>query len=241
MTLPITAIVITSPIPSHPSTAIIHETLQSIRYHLPDCELLVLADGVREEEMDCRPDYMEFLSKLASDELFGYGKAMLLASFEHRHQVGLMRRFFDHIRSPLLLFMEHDTPLTTDPIPWQNLCDVLLNTGVDYVRFNPEVQIHPEHMHLMLDKIYPYGVPLMRTIQFHARPHLATKRFYERLLGKFTPGANCFIEDYAHSVCQVEGWDAWPLTIYAPDGNQKRSRHTNGREGSQKFDDRQVF
>lgn len=240
----ITPIVITSPIPSHPSTRIIEETLDSIRYHLPEATILILADGVRNEEMDRRSDYFRYLAALTETTITKYGDVRIRASFDHLHQVGLMRDAFAHklIDTPFLLFMEHDTPLLQRSIPWLAIIRVLQDTPIDYIRFNPEEQIPKEHMHLMIgEPIESFGVRMQRTMQFHARPHVATIEFYQKLLGKFSIDANCFIEDLAHSFCQYEGWNAWPMAIYTPEGGQKRSTHTNAREGSKKFDNEQIF
>ena len=55
----ITAVIPVSPIKSHPEIGILTETLDSIRHHLPDAEMIVTFDGVREEQEDRRGDYEE--------------------------------------------------------------------------------------------------------------------------------------------------------------------------------------
>jgi len=95
---------------------------------------------------------------------------------------------------------------------------------------------------LMHGEIECRGVALTKTTQFSARPHVASVEFYEKLLARFSSNAKCFVEDYAHSVCQTDPWEEWRLSIYTPRGaNMKRSYHTDGRAGSAKFDETQVF
>lgn len=237
----ITVIVVTSPVPSNPSTAIITETLESIRWHLPSAKIIVLADGIRPEEEERRDAYMTYLGYLANLLVEKFSPAYFAVSYKHVHQIGMMRRIVPTLLTDLLLFVEHDTPLLKEGIDWKGIVTALLDGVFDYIRFNPEPAIPEEHSHLMLGAMTYCGVPVMRTIQFHARPHLARVDFYKRLLRRFSPEANCFIEDKAHSICQTEGWDTWKLAIYTPEGNQKRSTHTNAREGARKWDDLQTF
>ena len=60
----LTAIIPTSPIKSHPDTSIIEETIKSIRHHLPDSEIIVTFDGVREEQEDLLEEYTEFKKQM---------------------------------------------------------------------------------------------------------------------------------------------------------------------------------
>ena len=52
-----------------------------------------------------------------------------------------------------------------------------------------------------------------------------------------------FIEDVVYGPCVeaflvdgVDGWEKWRTWIYHPEGDIKRSYHTDGREGEEKFD-----
>jgi hypothetical protein len=161
---------------------------------------------------------------------------------DHFHQSGLLRAVFDDIKTPLILWVEHDTPLVTDcPIPWDGFVEVLKSGDVNLIRLLHEARILEEHEYLMRDTIDSHGVPLKKTMQFSARPHIATVEFYRRLLLRFSPKARCFIEDAAYSICQSGPWEEWKMAIYTPEGNCKRSLHLDGRSGESKFDDSQIF
>jgi hypothetical protein len=88
------------------------------------------------------------------------------------------------------------------------------------------------------------AIPLLKTIQWSQRPHLARADFYRRILNDhFTSEAKTFIEDKMHGVVyqawkveQNQGWNKYRLWIYHPtDGNIKRSLHTDGRGGEDKY------
>jgi hypothetical protein len=243
----ITTFVTTSPVPSNPSLEIIKQTLDSIRHHLPNTTIRILADAARYENTpDERNRYLEFLGDLRALLFKDYEPFSLHCMTDFSHQVRMMREMMmdAYLRTPLLMFMEHDTPLLVDPdrtIPWPTICRVIDRGDVDFIRFLPEPQIHPEHQYLMRGRIKPMGLPLMTTVQFSARPHVASRDWYRKMLGTFSASAQCFIEDgfYTHAVSS--DWEKWKMTIYLPDGNAQRSLHLDGRAGAPKFDAKQVF
>lgn len=232
----------TSPIPSHPSTAIIEETIASVRFHLPDSRIYLMIDGIRPEQHEVEERYVKYIERLIGKAIFQEKNCCVVPFLVHTHQAAMTRKMLEMVKSPLVLFVEHDTPLTRDYIDWDGISDAALTSIVNSVRFSHEAQILAEHEYLMGDALEACGVSLRRTRQFSARPHVARKDFYERLLSRFSEKANCFIEDYAHSICQHEPWESWKLSIYTPPGESiKRSYHIDGRAGAKKFDERQVF
>lgn len=238
---PVTIFIPTSPIPSNPDTDIIWKTLTSVRAQLPDAAIWVLADGVRPEMEEVRPRYTEYLRRLELLLQDFTVKPRIFRALGFWHQVRMLRHAMEFVRTPLVGMVEHDCPLTNDYIPWPKIFHVLERGDVEFIRFLPEPQIHAEHAHLMQGMIYPLDLPLMKTIQFSARPHIATLTFYQRMLGTFTPSACCFLEDKFHSVVQGMSWESWKNTIYNPEGNAQRSLHLDGRAGEKKFDERQTF
>lgn len=240
----ISCLITSSPIPSHPSTAIIEETVRSVRFHLPEIPIGILCDGVRPEMEHRREDYHVYTSSLTAIEDRHFLRTTPIRSPVFRHQVGMLRNVMPSVVRPLILFLEHDTPLTEDPINWQSVVLSILSREVDLIRFLPEPEIHPTHRYLMCGELNIFGIHLTKTIQFSARPHLASKLFYNKVLQCFSPEAKCFVEDKMHGVAQArgcEGWADWKMTIFSPPGNKQRSRHTCGRENDAKFDDTQVF
>lgn len=239
----ISVVIPTSYIPSLPSTAIIEETIHSVRHHLSNVPIYIMLDGLREEQAEHTETYLDYLHALSAKVMFSDWKNIKIAPFfTHMHQSGMMRMILQRLATPLLLFVEHDTPLVTDEsIPWKELSALVDDGDVNLVRLLHEAHIHPEHEHLMHGRVEGVMIPLTKTTQFSARPHLTSTLFYSRLLSHFSPNANCFIEDKAHGICQDAPWEEWKLSIYTPEGNCKRSYHTDGRAGGNKFDESQVF
>ena len=242
-----TAIIPVSPIKSHPSIEVLEKTIDSIRANLPTCEIIITFDGVREEQEDRRDDYNEAVRR-ALYKCNTEWNAIPIIFHEHTHQVGMARIALEHVKTPLILYVEQDTPLVTDePIEWQKLKKEIMLGTANVIRFHYEAFIPEPHKHLMI------GEPengLLKTIQWSQRPHLALTAFYKYILEKnFSSGAKCFIEDKLHSVVQqdyqqlgMRGWDIWKLFIYYPEGgNIKRSLNEDGRQGAPKYDETQVF
>lgn len=243
---PVTVIIPISPIPSHPQTNILDETINSARHHFPNAEIILTFDGVRNEQENRREDYEEHIRRV----LWKYKNEKIIPYIfdEHVHQVGMARAIIDYIKTPLLFYMEHDTPLVLDyEIEWGQLQQEIITGYSNLIRFHFEAHIPDEHKHLMI------GTPernLQKTVQWSQRPHLASTAFYKRILSEqFSARAKCFIEDLVHGKVMndfnafgEQGWNQWRLHIYHPKGdNIKRSYHTDGRAGSAKYDDTQIF
>jgi glycosyltransferase involved in cell wall biosynthesis len=241
----ITVLVPTSPIPSHPDTAIIDETVASIRERLPDSEIIIMVDGVRGEQEHRRKDYDEYTRRLLWKANHEWRNVVPVVFDEHLHQAAMTRHCLDMVRTPTLLFVEHDTPLCGPDLPWWQMVAALDGGQVNLIRLHHEASVLEPHRHLMLDtepRVIA-GVPLLRTVQYSQRPHLATVGFYRRIIGDyFGPDARTMIEDVMHGVIHShwldfneKGWRKFRLAMYAPDGVIKRSTHTDGRGEDPKY------
>jgi hypothetical protein len=243
---PITVLVTCSPIPSNPRTHILEETITSIRDRLPDAEIVLTFDGVRAEQEHRRQGYELFVQRALWLADHKWRNVLPLVFDEHLHQAVCTKRALEHIRTPLLLFVEHDAPLC-GAVPWDDLTETILAGDANVVRMHHEASILAPHKHLMLDdspqKVR--GVPMQRTIQWSQRPHLASVAWYRSLLDRWFPGdERNFIEDsvYGRLIGDYErdgdmGWmGSWRTWIYTPVGNIQRSYHIDGRAGESKFD-----
>jgi hypothetical protein len=254
----ITAVVPVSPIKSHPDTAVLDETLDSIRHHLPDAEIIVTFDGVREQQEGRRADYEEFIRRALWRLDKHYGNTFPVIFTEHTHQVGMLRAVLDEIRTPLLMYVEQDTPLVVDePVDWEAITHFLISGRSNAVRLHHEAVIPDAHKHMIhgterLDGPAWKGrrTSFLQTSQWSQRPHVASVAYYRRILtNHFSSSAKSFIEDMMHGVVDeaynvdgLTGWMQHRVHIYNPDGeNMKRSYHTDGRAGEQKFASSQVF
>jgi hypothetical protein len=245
----VTVIVPSSPIAAHPDTSIIEQTIGSVRHWLPDAEILIMCDGVRVEQEHYRARYEEYLNRLLWLSGTKWDRVLPVVHDEHLHQVGLTRRALGMVRTPLVLFVEHDCPIVTDePIDWPALTSACLSGEADLIRLHHEALVLPDHEHLMLDR-QPQdvaGAPLLRTVQWSQRPHLATAGFYRRLLSEDFPADYVgMIEDKAHGVVEsawrdygLAGWHRYRLWMYSPPGsNIKRSYTLDGRGADEKWVD----
>lgn len=253
----LTVVVPVSPIPSHPDTTILDETVESVRHHLPTAEIILTFDGVRLEQQHRYDSYEEFTRRALWKADHAWRPVVPFLFDEHRHQSGMLKAVIDEIRTPLLMYVEQDTPLVTDePIDWKNITDFVLSGHSNLVRLHHEGRIPDEHQHMMHGG-YHYAdigtgttADFERTSQWSQRPHIASTAYYRRILdAHFTEKSRCFIEDRMHGVVDnayrldgMHGWNQHRLHIYTPEGgNIKRSYHLDGRAGEQKYDSDQVF
>lgn len=246
----LTVLIPTSPIPSHPDTAILDETIKNIRQYT-DAEIILMVDGVHESLQHRAREYEQYVKNVTKKKDAGdYGAMTILINGTHTHQAAMTRYALDHfVKTPLIMFCEHDTSPIGD-IPLDDLCFLIdLHGLINCIRFNIFEQIPNEHKYLMIDKepqfaqagYAQYGKEdkkvtawLTRTIQWSQRPHIAKTGWYRSILHKyFKPGQVTMIEDVMHSVVQTEydmrKEDIFGLAIYTPEGNQLRSYHSDGR------------
>ena len=245
----ITVLIPTSPIPGLPETKYIDEVISSVRSHLPKAQIIIMADGIREEQAKYKADYDEYIRRLLWRANFKWDNTNLLIFDEHQHQAAMTRKALKLVKTPFILFCEHDTPLTPDePIPFIAMSKTIFEGAADLIRLHFEAAIPEAHRSLMLGTFTNNGQRYMKTVQWSQRPHLVSKAFYERILRvNFSAHSRTMIEDVMHGVVMDEynnhgvlGWNNFKLAIYYPEGNIKRSYHTDGRQGDLKYDDRYI-
>lgn len=233
----ITVLIPVSPIPTHPSTEIVDQTIASVRERLPDCEIIVMFDGLPAWFMQ----YKEAYDKFTQDMLWKInqdGNMTPLLFDHHKHQSGMVREALKLVRTPLILFLEQDTPLHNE-IPFDELVETVKTGYVNVLRFHFEAQIHPEHEYLMLDHkpIDILGQPFLRTRQWSQRPHLASTQYYRDICMKYWDNEPRFIEHIMYGVVVEGNYDEHRLHIYAPKGTFVRSKHLDGRrQGAAEYD-----
>jgi hypothetical protein len=238
----ITCLIQTSPIASHPSTAIFDQTFVSVRHHLPNARFIIMADGVRAEQEHYRDRYERYLWTLTERMKKGWVNVSMFQSYAHIHQVGCARAVLPLIETPLLMYLEHDTGLTPDrKIDWQGITDALLSGDVECIRFLNESRVAPHHLYLFEEQFEVCGVPLWKTRQWSQRPHVATVELYKRALAVFSAEANSMIEDRLMTFVEHSPWDNWKCAVYIPEDNYHRSLHLDGRGTDSKFEESMVF
>jgi hypothetical protein len=236
----LTILIPTSPIPSNPSTSILDETIASVRFHFPEADIIIMCDGVRAEQEGSRAEhYAWYLQEVCWKANFEWKNVYPLVFADHQHQANMTRVALDLVRTPLIMFVEHDTPLVTDePFDWLNIIDLCKSDDIDILRFHFEAHVHPEHESMMIDKkvFTMHGVPVRRTVQWSQRPHIAKREYYANILAQYFPHTGrTMIEDKMHSVAQ-QCPDSHRIAIYHPGNkNIKRSLHTDGRGTDEKF------
>jgi hypothetical protein len=237
----VTIVVATSVLPSHPDTAIIDETISTIRVHFPNNEIILQMDGLREERLSHKTNYDEYKNRVLWKCLHQWKNVLPIIFDEHSHQTTMMKKTIDIINTAVILYVEGDAPITPDcEIDWQDCLDMLEYEKANTIRFHFEASIPKSHKHLM------FGLEngFMRTAQWSQRPHLSTVKYYKDVVLPFSDDKS-FIEDRFHGKVQDDilpydefnqaGWDTHKLWIYHPEGNIKRSYHLDGRQGTQKF------
>jgi hypothetical protein len=238
----ITAVMSSSPLLSHPSTAIVDHVIEGIRHHLGDIEILLLCDGIRTPEHENRrAAYEEYKLKMRDRP-----DIRMMTWEASVQQAFMMREGLKTVTTPLVLFNEHDFLITPDFIDWEGIINALQQERVNVVRLHNGDDIHPLHQHLM-EGMYEgadghhggvkvrepeiiCGVPMIRTVQFWGAPHLARTDWYREQLNKLAPDAYAEVEPALYGPISYLPWEQFKIAIYAPsEPSMRRSQHLGGR------------
>jgi len=249
----ITVLVPTSPIESNPDTSIIDETIESVRTHLPTAEIILMFDGVRPEQEEMRADYNEYIRQVLWLANHKWKNVYPIIFKDHCHQAGMTREALNEVKTDLVLFVEHDTPITPDRvIQWEGIVNCIKEGEANLVRLCHEELILPDYKHMTLDeeplKVGSKLIPMVRTVQWSQRPHIASTAFYKTFIEQhFRPEQRTMIEDIMHGVVHnhyeregIMAWNLWRLWVYHPDTDAlgiKRSYHLDGRGSASKYEE----
>ncbi|MCD6056562.1 MAG: hypothetical protein K0R44_34 [Thermomicrobiales bacterium] len=239
---PLTVIVPTSPIKSHPSTKIIEETVRSIRERT-DAEILITCDMPRSELSHYKERYTDYLRDLMLLAEHEWWNVTPIVMNKFCHQVEMLRRTLPHIDSKYLMYVEHDTPLVGD-IDFDQVIAAMKASDLNVIRFYHEAAVHPEHEHLMTGAVHSNG--WRPTMQWSQRPHVAKVSFYEKfILRHFETTARCMIEDAMFGIVEgawlsqgADAWESWRMGLWHPAGDSiQRSTHLDGRGPDSKYEE----
>lgn len=234
----ITVLIPICPMPSHPGTEVLDETIASIRERLPNSEIILMFDGINPTLMHLKAAYEEYKQTMLWRINHEMNNVTPIVFEEHKHQSLMLAEAIKLVRTPLILWSEQDTPLHNE-IPFEDIIPILETGYANLIRFHHEAQIHAEHEYLMLDPnpIEVLGQPFVRTRQWSGRPHLATTKFYQEIIDKYWTDRPEFIEHRMYGIVVDGDYDEFRLHMYAPKGTYVRSKHTDGRrKGADQYD-----
>lgn len=244
----ITILMPSSPNSRHPSTEHIEQCVRDVRVQLPDSEIIIMVDGIRPEQAHLTAQYDEYKRKLLWLCTYKWNNVIPLVFDEFGHQSTMTRKALEIVKTPFILFVEHDTPLVPDfPIEWETCCSAIESGAANIIRFSHESHIIDEHKHLFIGGVEDvHGAPLIKTIQYSQRPHLASAAYYRHMMQYYVrEGSKAFIEHAmygqiveSYNIEGLLGWNIHKLWLYYPDtpGNIQRSYDLNSRGDDQGFD-----
>ena len=232
----VTILIPTSPIPSHPSTALIDETIAGIRNYFPTAMIIIMCDGVRAQVEHRRGAYQEYLHNLHKKyvQSIDFGNVELAFFTDPTQQAWMTRETLKRVTTPFVLFNEHDAILRANPpIEWDAIFHLLGTDEANMVRFYHWDRIWHEHEYLMRDHIVFENVEFVRTVQFSGWPFIAKTDYLRRLVTDyFGPYDRKMIETGLYGPICSAPWDAHKMVIYYPD-NADCFVHRDGRTNAQ--------
>lgn len=244
-----TVLIPTSPIPQHPDTSLIEECIGAVRFYFPEARIIIMADGVRPAIQHRAEQYREYLKRLSAKvSAMEFGNCELMVSDEFQHQARMTRRALGEVKTPLVLFVEHDAILRTEPkIDFGAIVWILDSNQANMVRLYQweKVPWH-EHEYLMRGKLeWPshyepnWGTwvssrlggdccEFVKTVQYSQWPLMARTEYQRKVLNMIDPTRHTMIEPAIYNKIANEPWEANKIVIYAPE-NAHTFYHRDGR------------
>lgn len=225
----VTILIPTSPIPSHPSTAIIDEVIAGVRRYFPTAKIIIMCDGVRPSVEHRRGQYALYLLMLAGRYKDDSNISLKVFS-DPTQQAWMVRETLKEVTTPFVLFNEHDAILKTDPaIEWDAIFHLLETEDANLVRFYHWDRIWWEHEYLMKGHFIFENVEFVRTIQFSGWPLIAKTGYLTQLVTNyFGPSDRKMIETGLYGPICAAPWEANKMVIYYP-ANADTFIHRNAR------------
>ncbi len=225
----LTVTLFTSPLPSHPGDWILENVYLSVRNQLPDCRIIILADGIDGEEP---ASYKDFKGRIKSR---GYE----VVEFSGWHNESLM---FKHclqemITTPLILVGEGDWGMQNLPIEWEGLVAALMDPAIPYSYINIRQNDIDgwENGHFGAT-IRTHGITLLETNWFQTPMHLARCDWYRKIVENFTLPAQLECDQLAHALQDNNA--VKDMTCYIPTvdpGHPKRLYHWDGKNAKELY------
>jgi len=246
----VTVLVPTSPVPANPDIGHLIATLSSLADRgLGGCETMIMCDGVRPVQSHLETGYHAALQRLVQHAQHDWPRVLPIVHDSHQHQARMTRHALSLVRTPLVLFVEHDCPLVGPAPDWEALAKIVTGGEANLIRFHHEPQVLDEHRHLMPGEGPETvdGVNLWKCAQWSQRPHLASANYYRRILGDwFAEDDRWMVEAKMHGVLQtawedrgMEGWGEHRVWMYHEPvgGSIKRSATTDARGDEPSWED----
>lgn len=245
----ITVIVPVSPWKSHPSTEVLESCINSVRAQLPNSEIIITFDGVRQEQESKREDYQEFIRRALWIINTDYQNVLPIIFSEHVHQSGMMKKVLNEVKSEYILYMEGDMAFYEDRlVPWVDFVNLLDSGRANILRIHFDATIPEAHNYLMYHEhdLHVNENTYVATSQWSQRPHLMSRDMYGQIMNEyFSADSKCFIEDrfyyLIHGECNDGNWGKWKMFIYMPKEQLSMAYHLDGRDGETKYDENQIW
>jgi hypothetical protein len=209
----------------------IERTIASVRERLPNSEIIITIDGLAPDMMEYKGAYEDYTARLLWKLNNEYENITPIVMPKFSHQTGMAKAALKLVRTPLIHYVEHDTP-DTGEIPFDRLGDLIKSGYAHTIRLHHETHVLDEHQYLQLDAAPQevLGVPVIRSRQWSQRPHLSSTEYYRHICEKyFNEDKPMFIEHVMYGLIVHGDFNEHRLHIYAPPGNMLRSSNLNGR------------
>jgi hypothetical protein len=225
----LTVLIFTSHVPSHPHVWLLENVYKSVRRHMPNVRIVVLADGYDGLEPD---SYTQFKQTVRERD-------WEIIEFRQRMHQSLMLKYAlltpGFITTPLVMVGEHDWGLKPLYIDWRGITDVLLNPQNKFklIQIRQDMLGAWELCAGFLGEVVTVAskkreVHLLPTRWFQCPTHIVRCDWYRQLAPSLKEPDFLERKDMENALKDTGAVEQ--MACYIPDGPMGRQYHLNGRE-----------
>lgn len=220
----ITVLLFTSPIPSHPNTWVLDNVYNSIRTHLPNSRIIILADGVDGGEPDSYKLFKESVRQSGRDMIVFTGR---------QHQTLMLRYALTTpgiVETPLAMVGEHDWGLFKSFVNWRGITETLLDSSCPFKLIQLRQDAIGEwelEKNFFGELVRLHGINLLPTTNYQCPTHIARVDWYRHLVPSLSQPD--FLERTELGNILTQAGAIREMAAYIPAGPMQRLFHLNGR------------
>lgn len=236
----VTVIIAASPSPIHPSTSLIHETINSLQLLFKDNlpKIIITHDGIPASMLSLRPSYEEYKNRIRND-FAGNQRIEIIELQKHAHLTGNLLNATKLCSTEFILVVQHDLPFIKEIDLQKTINAFKSDDAIKHMRFNREIN-EPYEFDCQPKNRAKYFRQLknknedffyIKTFAWSDNNHLCKLEYYNVLIKKLIGNRKLPPE---HILNKVSSKTTQPILgnfIYGKIGDSAAIKHLDARSG----------
>ena len=222
---PITTIITTSPIPSHPTCVVIDEVFKSLKMvpMLYNGPIIVACDG-----SPTKNDNYENYKRVLGDKINRLPNGKMVSLNRQGYLSGNVKNAMKHVDTKYVMVIQHDFPFLYSFDPNHLVGVMERHPEVKLIRFNKRSNNQAVGVDSKIEERCFENLCLTKTNGWSDNNHFTTKKYYDTLVLPNLNNVKC-MEMALMGPTKIDP-DKYGVYLYGPMSNGPMIKHVDGRE-----------